>query len=161
MTTQCQAERSKFQERKLYLVSDIQRETILNLVRNLPADSVRPLEIVVREKTKTRGLDANARMWVGPLRDIAEQAWVGGRSYTAEVWHEHFKKEFLPEEFDAELTKEGYSKWDYTPGGDRVLVGSTTQLTVKGFAQYMTQVEAFGANLGVEFSASPNERPYP
>jgi hypothetical protein len=151
------AVREKFATRTIYLVGEPQRETLTSLARQLPIDPQHPLEIVVREKIKTRGLDANARMWVGPLKDIAEQGYVGGRSYSAEVWHEHFKKEFLPEEFDAELTKEGYAKWDYTPGGDRILIGSTTQLTVKGFAQYMTQVEAFGANLGVEFSASPNE----
>jgi hypothetical protein len=38
-----------------------------------------------------------------------------------------------------------------------MLVGSTTQLTKPGFALYLTQVEAFGGNMGVEFSASPNE----
>jgi len=152
--------RQKFAPRTIYLFGELQRDTLINLASNLPLDPKNPLEVVVREKTKVRGLDANARMWAGPLKDISEQGYVGGRTYSAEVWHEHFKKEYLPEQFDAELCKEGYVKWDFTPGGDRILVGSTTQLTVKGFAQYLTQVEAFGANLGVQFSVSRNEGAY-
>ena len=62
------------------------------------------------------------------------------------------KSDFLPEEFEEGITKEGYRKWDYTSSGDRFLVGSTTDLTVKGFAIYLQQVEAFGANLGVMFN---------
>jgi hypothetical protein len=44
------------------------------------------------------------------------------------------------------------------PSGERVLIGSTTQLTVRGFAQYLTRVEAYGAQeLSVEFHANPRE----
>lgn len=153
--------RQKFPTRTIYLVGETQRDTLIQLARNLPLDKVNPLEIVVREKQKVRGLDANGRMWAGPLADIAEQAWMGGRKYSAEVWHHYFKTEFLPDfefkDFDPTIAKEGYGKWDYAPNGERVLVGSTTQLTVKGFALYLLEVEAFGANLGVQFSASPNE----
>ena len=118
---------------------------------NLPLDDENPLEVVIRERVKPRRLSQNALMWAGPLMDIAEQAWVGGKRFTAEAWHEHFKREFLPDEFDPELCLDGYVKWQITPRGDRVLVGSTTGLTVKGMAQYLQQVEAAGAELGVEF----------
>lgn len=76
---------------------------------------------------------------------------VGRRTYDKEVWHEYFKREFLPEQSDGELTKEGYLKWAFLPNGDRVLKGSTTDLTVKGFARYLEQVYAFGAQHGVQF----------
>jgi len=49
------------------------------------------------------------------------------------------------------LTKEGYVKYEVNPIGEFVLVASTKDLTVKGFAQYLTQIEAHGASLGVEF----------
>lgn len=150
--------REKFASRKILLRSDVQRETVLSLIRNLPADTSHPLEIVVREEVKVRKPDQNALMWSGPLADIAEQGYVAGRSYTAETWHEHFKREYLPEEFDPELCKEGYQKWDYTPSGERVLVGSTTQLTVRGFALYLQQIEAFGSSIGVQFHTKPNQR---
>lgn len=118
---------------------------------NLPLDEENPLEVVIREQVKPRKKSQNDLMWAGPLNDIAEQAWVNGKRFTAEAWHEFFKREYLPEEYDPELCKEGYVKWQSTPRGDRALVGSTTMLTVKGMAQYLTQVEAAGAELGVEF----------
>ncbi len=149
-----------FQARTIRIIGEQQRETALAAIRNLPIIDP-PIELVMREEKKARGLDANARMWVGPLADIEAQAWVNGRQFTAEVWHEHFKREFLPEDGEPELealAKDGYRKWDHLPSGERVLIGSTTQLTVKGFARYLQQVEAFGASLGVCFSASPAER---
>lgn len=150
--------RARFTERKLYLRNETVRNTLLALVRNLPLDDAYPLEVVIREQIKGRKPDANARMWAGPLNDIAAQAWIEGRLHSAEVWHEYFKRELLPEEFDPAMCREGYHKWAIDPGGNRVLIGSTTQLTVKGFAEYMTALEAFGASLGVQFTASPNER---
>jgi hypothetical protein len=144
--------RPPFHPRKILLVGESQRETALSLLHNLPVDAEKPLEVVFREEAKIRRPDANARMWAGPLRDISQQGFIRGKQYSAECWHEYFKREYLPEEFDPESCNEGYVKWDYTPAGDRVLVGSTTQLTVKGFAVYMMQVEAFGASIGVMFS---------
>lgn len=153
------SKREKFLTRKFLLSSEKVRASVLALVRNLPIDTIRPLEVVVREEQKQRGLDQQALMWCGPLADMEAQLWVEGRKYSAAVLHEFFKREFLPEEHDPELTKDGYVKWEYTPSGDRVLVGSTTQLTVKGMAQYIEQLHAFGANMGVRFHASPNEVP--
>jgi hypothetical protein len=149
--------RQKFESRKIRLVGEQQRETVLALVANLPVDSAKPLEVLVREEVKARKLDQNALMWVGPLKDIADQAWIKGRQLHIKVWHDIFKESYLPEEFDPELTKEGYAKWGYKPNGDRVLIGSTTELTIKGFALYLEQVYADGANMGVEFHSSPNE----
>lgn len=150
--------RPKFPTRKVLLRTWEQVRLLVNLIPNLPIDSENPLEIIIREPVKVRGLDQNAMMWAGPLADIAAQAWVCGRQYSAEIWHEQFKREYLPEE-DApdlgELVKDPFvwRKWDWMPNGDRVLTGSTTQLTKKGFSQYIEQIEAFGSSLGVQFSA--------
>ena len=145
--------RQKFPTRQIMLRTVQQRGILMALLPNLPLDEANPIEVIIREPVKARGMDQNALMWVGPLADIAAQAWVDGRQFSADVWHEHFKREYLPEEFDPELTKEGYRKWDYTPAGERVLIGSTTQLTKRGFSQYLTQVEADGAGMGVQFGA--------
>ncbi|SRR6266404_1850100 len=150
--------REKFTTRPILLRAETQRKIAILLINSLPLDADNPIEVVVREMVKARKPDQNSHMWAGPLADIEEQGYVNGRTYSAEVWHEHLKREYLPEEFDPDLCKEGYRKWDYTPAGDRVLIGSTTKLTIKGFAQYLTQVEAFGASIGVQFSASPNDK---
>lgn len=142
----------KFDARRFVLAGEEQRRNAIALLSNVPLG----LEVLIREQVKQRGLDANALMWAGPLKDIAEQAYVGGRRYSAEVWHEQFKAEFLPED-DAtdlcELVKDPikWKKWDYTPNGDRVLIGSTTDLTKKGFSQYLEQIHAYGSLLGVQF----------
>lgn len=151
--TQAALYREKYPTRKIQITDDGSRQRAIASLQNAPLG----IECVLREPEKQRKPDQNQRMWAGPLRDIEVQAWLCGRQYKADVWHEHFKREFLPEEYDPELCMEGYRKWDFTPTGERVLVGSTTQLKTKGFAQYMEQLYAFGAELGVMFSASPNE----
>lgn len=151
--------RQKYQTRTIRLVGQLQKQTAHAAIDHLPIDPDSPLEIVIREEQKVRKPSANERMWAGPLRDIAEQAWINGRQFSAEVLHEHFKREFLPEDNDPELpelAKENYRKWDIDPAGNRILVGSTTQLLKRGFARYMEQVEAFGAGLGVIFHEAPD-----
>jgi len=147
--------RSPYATRTIRLIGEAQRELAYAMLRNIPLDPDKPLELVLREESKARRLDQNAAMGVGPLRDIAEQAWVDGRQYSAEVWHEHFKRQYLPEDADPELSllknPETYHKWAITPSGEQVLIGSTTQLSVRGFAIYMLQVESCGAGLGVQF----------
>jgi len=150
--------RQRFEQRRFLLRGEAVRDNVLALVRNLPIDTARPLEIIVREEIKGRRLDQNALYHAGPLKDIADQAWTDGRRYAPEVWHEFFKREFLPEQFNDQLCTEGYEKWATDPGGNPVLVGSTTKLTKKGFAQFLEAVYAFGAGLGVQFHANPNER---
>lgn len=146
--------RQPFPQRRIRLVGEAQREWAIVAIRNAPIDADKPIEVVLREEVKARKADQNALYWAGPLADIAAQAYIAGRTYRAEVWHEQFKLDFLPETFDPELCKEVYRKWDFTPKGDRILVGSTTQLTVKGFARYLTQVEAFAqTQLGVQLGA--------
>lgn len=143
----------KYPPRKSTITGESQRDLALAALKNAPIG----IEVVLREPVKVRSMDANSLYWVGPLKDMAEQAYVGGRSYSAEVWHEHLKKEYLPEESDERYTKDGYRKWDTGPDGSRILVGSTTQLTKAGFSIYLEQVYAFGASLGVEFQANPRE----
>ena len=76
------------------------------------------------------------------------------------MWHSHFKREFLPDpdhaDCDDSHIKDGYVKWSAMPNGSRVLIGSTTGLTVRGMAAYLEQVYAYGSSLGVQFSDRSN-----
>jgi NinB protein. len=138
-----------FAKRKFELRSEQARQSAIDLIRNLPLCESKPLMITVEAFKKQRGLDANALMWAGPLKDISEQAWLDGRQYSAEIWAHYFKEQLLPDEFDDELCLSGYEKWAFDPAGNRVLTGSTTKLTVKGMAQHIEAIHAFGASLGV------------
>lgn len=153
--------REKFPTRRILLRTEVQRQAAHAMINSMPLDGSKPLEIIGREEAKARKPDQNALMWVGPLADIAQQAYHQGRTYSAEIWHELFKVMYLPEGDDPEihlLAKEGYRKWDYLPNGDRICVGSTTNLTVMGFSRYLEQVQAHGASMGVIFHANPRER---
>ena len=149
--------RPLYRARAFSLSSEIERDRFIAHVRHLPLDALRPLQGVVRETPEQRTLSANAAMWVGPLKDIEQQAYVEGRRHKDIIWHEHFKELYLPEEYDPELTTEGYVKWATGIDGAPKLVGSTTWLTPKGFGIYLLQVEAFGADLGVMYRAKPND----
>ena len=139
------------------LIGKSQAEVAINAIQNAPIDSEYPLEVIIRKEQKGRSLSANALMWAGPLNDIAQKAWVHGRQYSALIWHEYFKEKFLPEFCDPKFTKEGYKKYEETPDGRRVLVGSTSKLTKLGFSNYMEQIYAYGAELGVRFTEINNE----
>jgi len=143
--------RDKYITRNILLSGGMQKETAIQLIKNAPLDPVKPIEFVLREHVKPRKPDQNSLLWAGPLKDISEQAWVEGKRFSAEVWHEHYKRLYLPETYIECITKDGYVKWAETPKGDRVLIGSTTQLTVRGFAEYLEKVHADGANMGVMF----------
>lgn len=146
--------RPPLQRRPFRLTDEGVRERIINAVRHLPVDVLRPLEIVIQEHQPKRGESQNALYWA-LLNEIAAVPW-GGYQYSAETLHEYMKRELLPEDEpkpDPTEVREGYVKWAYDPAGQRVLVGSTTMLTVKGFANMINGVEAFGASLGVQFKA--------
>jgi hypothetical protein len=144
--------RTEYLTKTIRLIGQLQKETAINSIQNAPIDNEHPIEVVIRDEKKVRSCEANARMWAGTLNDIAKQAWVNGKQYSSLIWHEYFKEQFLPEHATPELTKEGYRKYDETPDGKRILIGSTSKLTRKGFSEYLMQVEAHGANLGVQFS---------
>lgn len=152
--------RAPISPRSFLLRSNAQVNALQALIPRLPLDDERPIEVLIREKPIQRTPSQNALMWVGPLKDMQEQGFHEGRQYSDEMWHYVFKVMYLPEDDDPELSvlvKDGYKKWDYAPNGDRLLVGSTTQLTKKGFSQYIEQMYAHGASMGVMFRSSPND----
>ena len=143
---------NNYLQKTFRLIGKPQAEIAINAIQNAPIDSEYPLEVIIREEQKARSLSANALMWAGPLNDIAQQAWVHGRQYSALIWHEYFKEKFLPEVSNIKDTKEGYKKYEETPDGRRVLIGSTSKLTKWGFSNYMEQIYAYGGELGVKFT---------
>lgn len=99
------------------------------------AQQGRPLAVDVREHKAKRSGPQNRRYWA-LLRFIAENAWVGGKQFGDDAWHEHFKRKFIGIE---EL-----------PGGDTAGI-STATLDVGAFTAYMEAVERFaGADLGLD-----------
>lgn len=94
--------------------------------------------LVLTCKLRTRTSKQNSRYWgQGVLAQVAAQATVNGRLYSADVWHEQFKRMFIGVE---EL-----------PNG-QVIGKSSTKLTTSEFCAFSDQVEAWAASeLGVTF----------
>ena len=138
--------RPPFQTRTILLRKEKQRELAFNILNSLPLDDEKPLELRISEHHEKRSNQQNAMMWA-VLEQIARKS---GMNYSASTWHIFFNQEFLPEEHTEGITKQGYVKWEYLPNGNRNCIGSTTQLTKKGFSDYMEQIYAYVAGLGVE-----------
>lgn len=146
--------RPKFSERKFLLSTQDVLERAVALIGNLPLDENRPLELVIREKVDARRTEANAYYWLR-LKEIEEQAYFDGRQFSSDIWHEYCRRHVMP---DVVELKDGTirTKWIEVPCGEPAIV-STTELEKKCFADYVTAVEAFGASLGVRFSANPRD----
>lgn len=138
------------------IITQQSKQNALTRIANLPTDG--SLEIVIQRRTEARSVSQNAKQWADVLAQISSQAWVSGKQFSTEVWHEHLKRMFLPESYDPELTRNGYVKWAEMPDGSLKCVGSTTGLTKRGFSQYMTQIEVYAAHdLGVLFQVHNRE----
>ena len=148
-------QRQKFEPRRILLRATKHIELAIAVLRHLPIDDLRPLEFLVQEQSRKRGLDANAYYWLR-IGEIAKSAWLEGRQYNADCWHEYAKRNIMQ---DTVTTKDGAerSKWIELPDGTLTVI-STTELEKKCFAAYTTMCEAFGASLGVEFSSDPRQK---
>jgi hypothetical protein len=100
----------------------------------LQADKTLTLTASLKKRTKPQ----NRRYWGrGVLAQIAEQAAVGGKLYSAESWHEQFKRQFIG--------------FDELPNG-QIIGKSSTGLTTAQFCEFCDQVEAYAATeLNVRF----------
>lgn len=109
------------------------------LKNNWPAcaESGKPLAVTVAEHKDKRHAQQNRLYWA-LLRQISEQAMIGGKRFSDECWHEYYKRTFL-----------GLVD---LPNGQQA-GESTTKLSVSEFADYVNKVTAHAASdLGVIFS---------
>src|SRR3990167_8718981 len=86
--------RDRCQPRQILLRTEVQRALARSILGNLPLDSDNPIEILIREQPKKRSSQANRYYWQ-VLHQIEEQAWVEGRQYSADCWHEAAKRRIL------------------------------------------------------------------
>jgi len=140
-----------FPTRKFVIRDDSQRKAICMLANNVPEG----IEVLFRKEVKARGIDQNS-LYMLRLGEIAKHVWFGGKQYDKDTWHEYCRRYVMPEEI---TTKAGEvrSKWVELPNGSLTVI-STSMLERGCFSNYITAVEAFGAEDGAQFSANPRER---
>lgn len=102
------------------------------LVQGLMRDTGTGYELVLRPLKSKRSIDQNKR-YHAMLRELAEVAWIDGRQFSKDAWHEWAKQNLIG--------------WADLPGGGRIGI-STTSLSVQEFGDYMTKLEAWAAENG-------------
>lgn len=104
-------------------------------------DRGKPLRVIVTEEEERRRLQQNRFYWGGVITRIAEQAWVDGQQFSKDAWHEYFGRQY------------GVCEDVTLPDGEVVTRRlSTSDMSVKDFAEYCEKVQAHAATeYGVEF----------
>ena len=109
------------------------------------AEQGTPLAVRVYEYAAKASDEQRALIWI-VMGQIADQAWVKGRQFDAETWHEHAKRLLLPEE-----TAKGKKKWRVLPDGTRALAMGTEDLSRKEKTVYIDSLLAWAAaELGID-----------
>ncbi|MDN8081184.1 recombination protein NinB [Burkholderia multivorans] len=100
-----------------------------------------PLRVIVTAEERQRNAQQNRFYWGAVLKQIAEQAWVEGRRFDKDAWHEYFARKY------------GVCDELVLPDGEIITRRkSTTQMSVGEFSTYLNQIQAYAAGeLGVEF----------
>jgi hypothetical protein len=100
-----------------------------------------PLRLIVTAEERQRNQQQNRFYFGAVLKQISEQAWVDGKQYDKDTWHEYFARKYGILD---ELT---------LPDGEIITRRkSTTQMSVGEFSEYLNQVQAYaGETLGVCF----------
>lgn len=94
-----------------------------------------PIRLIVTTEERRRTPEANAFYWGVVLRTISEQAWVNGNQFTPDTWHEYYAEQYCPR---VEVT---------LPSGEIFSRRkSTSDMTQKEFADYVTRVQANAAS---------------
>lgn len=119
---------------------------LYTVAKHLIADGKR-VRIRAEEAQDDRSVQQNRFYWGVVLAEVSEQAAINGQRWTAEAWHELFKRQFL-----------GYSIRKVAVAGRKRktvirALRSTTDLKVRPMSEYLERVIAFAATeLSVEFS---------
>lgn len=101
-----------------------------------------PLRVIVTSEEKKRNAEQNRFYWGVVLRDISEQAWIDGKQFSKDVWHEYLARLY------------GVCEDITLPGGEIIVRRkSTADMSIGEFSAYLNQVQEYAAGtLGVEFA---------
>lgn len=126
-------------EKQTYLIRDNRiRQNCIEAIQNLPANTDRPLQIIIQEDT--RSLAQNRMLWAC-LRDVSQQVVWYGKKLDSDSWKNIFSASLKGQE-----TVPGIN------GGFVVLGQSTSKMRVSEMRDLITLIHAFGAEHNVKFS---------
>lgn len=122
------------------LTKDNKRPLMTTIYNNLGVwlEANAELEVCIRPYNSKRSIEQNRRLWK-IYGELADKAWVNGRRYSAETWHEYCKGVLLG--FDIKAM----------PDGTEVKTPiSTTTLNTAEMTDYQNRLQAWAAgNFGL------------
>lgn len=122
------------------LTKDNKRPLMTTIYNNLGVwlESNAELEVCIRPYNSKRSIEQNRRLWK-IYGKLADEAWVNGRRYSAETWHEYCKGMFL-----------GYELKAMPDGTELKTPISTTTLNTAEMTDYQNRLQAWAAgNFGL------------
>nr|DAY19985.1 MAG TPA: NinB protein [Caudoviricetes sp.] len=122
------------------LTKDNKRPLMTTIYNNLGVwlESNAELEVCIRPYNSKRSIEQNRRLWK-IYGELADKAWVNGRRYSAETWHEYCKGMFL-----------GYELKAMPDGSELKTPISTTTLNTAEMTDYQNRLQAWAAgNFGL------------
>ena len=122
------------------LTKDNKRPLMTTIYNNLGVwlESNAELEVCIRPYNSKRSIEQNRRLWK-IYGELADKAWVNGRRYSAETWHEYCKGMFL-----------GYELKAMPDGTELKTPVSTTTLNTAEMTDYQNRLQAWAAgNFGL------------
>lgn len=122
------------------LTKDNKRPLMTTIYNNLGAwlEANAVLEVCIRPYNSKRSIEQNRRLWK-IYGELADKAWVNGRRYSAETWHEYCKGMFL-----------GYELKAMPDGTELKTPISTTTLNTAEMTDYQNRLQAWAAgNFGL------------
>lgn len=126
-------------EKKTYLIRDNRiRQNCIEAIQNLPANTDRPLQIIIQEDT--RSLAQNRMLWAC-LRDVSQQVVWHGKKLDSDSW-----KNIFSASLKGQQTVPGIN------GGFVVLGQSTSKMRVSEMRDLIELIHAFGTEHNVRFS---------
>lgn len=132
---------------------DQAKKNFLNVVSpycsELWARGVDAISVTIQPQEDARSIQQNRFYWGVVLKEISEQATIGGMGATPDGWHLYFRKKHLGYSFTK--TKEPGKK---RPSIRKELI-STRSLSVRKMSEYLEQIIAEAVtDFGVRFSVS-------
>lgn len=122
------------------LTKDNKRPLMTTIYNNLGVwlEANAELEVCIRPYNSKRSVEQNRRLWK-IYGELADKAWVNGKRYSAETWHEYCKGMFLGYELRA------------MPDGTEIKTPiSTTTLNTAEMTDYQNRLQAWAAgNFGL------------
>ena len=122
------------------LTKDNKRPLMTTIYNNLGAwlEANAELEVCIRPYKSKRSIEQNRRLWK-IYGELADKAWVNGRRYSAETWHEYCKEMFL-----------GYELKAMPDGTELKTPISTTTLNTAEMTDYQNRLQVWAArNFGL------------